>query len=50
MTLLGAGGAAKSILAQAILDGVSQISVFCSFSFDGKNKTLPDQVTGADRL
>ena len=28
MTLLGAGGAAKSILAQAILDGVSQISVF----------------------
>ena len=28
MTLLGAGGAAKSILAQAILDGISQISVF----------------------
>ena len=28
MTLLGAGGAAKSILAQAILDGASQISVF----------------------
>lgn len=28
MTLLGAGGAAKSILAQAILDGVNQISVF----------------------
>ena len=28
MTLLGAGGAAKSIIAQAILDGVSQISVF----------------------
>ena len=28
MTILGAGGAAKSILAQAILDGVSQISVF----------------------
>lgn len=28
MILLGAGGAAKSILAQAILDGVSQISVF----------------------
>lgn len=28
MTLLGAGGAAKSILAQAILDGVSQISLF----------------------
>ena len=28
MILLGAGGAAKSILAQAILDGVSQVSVF----------------------
>ena len=28
MTLLGAGGAAKAILAQAILDGVSQVSVF----------------------
>ena len=28
MTLLGAGGAAKSILTQAILDGASQVSVF----------------------
>ena len=28
MVLLGAGGAAKAILTQAILDGVSQISVF----------------------
>lgn len=28
MTILGAGGAAKAILAQAILDGVSQVSVF----------------------
>ena len=28
MTMLGAGGAAKAILAQAILDGASQISVF----------------------
>ena len=28
LVLLGAGGAAKAILAQAILDGVSQISVF----------------------
>lgn len=28
MTILGAGGAAKAILAQAILDDVSQISVF----------------------
>ena len=28
MTLLGAGGAAKAVLAQAILDGASQVSVF----------------------
>lgn len=28
MVLLGAGGAAKAILSQAILDGVSQVSVF----------------------
>jgi len=28
VVLLGAGGAAKAILAQAILDGVSQVSVF----------------------
>ena len=28
LVLLGAGGAAKAILAQAILDGVSQVSVF----------------------
>lgn len=28
MVLLGAGGASKAILAQAILDGVSQVSVF----------------------
>ena len=28
MTLLGAGGSAKAVLAQAILDGVSQVSVF----------------------
>ena len=29
MTLLGAGGAATSILVQAALDGVREISVFC---------------------
>lgn len=29
MTLLGAGGAATSIMVQAALDGVSEISVFC---------------------
>ena len=28
MTLLGAGGAATSILVQAALDGLSEISVF----------------------
>ena len=28
MTLLGAGGSAKAVLAQAILDGASQVSVF----------------------
>ena len=39
MTLLGAGGAAKSILAQAILDGVSQISVFVRSS--SMEKTRP---------
>ena len=30
MTLLGSGGAASSILIQAALDGVSEISVFCN--------------------
>ena len=39
MTILGAGGAAKSILAQAILDGVSQISVFVRSS--SMEKTRP---------
>ena len=39
MVLLGAGGAAKAILAQAILDGVSQISVFVRLS--SMEKTRP---------
>ena len=39
LVLLGAGGAAKAILAQAILDGVSQISVFVRSS--SKEKTRP---------
>ena len=39
MVLLGAGGAAKAILAQAILDGVSQISVFVRSS--SVEKTRP---------
>ena len=39
VVLLGAGGAAKAILAQAILDGVSQISVFVRSS--SMEKTRP---------
>ena len=39
LVLLGAGGAAKAILAQAILDGVSQISVFVRSS--SMEKTRP---------
>ena len=38
LVLLGAGGAAKAILAQAILDGVSQISVFVRSASMGKTK------------
>ena len=38
MVLLGAGGAAKAILAQAILDGVDQISVFVRSASMGKTK------------
>ena len=38
MVLLGAGGAAKAILAQAILDGVSQVSVFVRSASKGKTK------------
>ena len=39
LVLLGAGGAAKAILAQAILDGVSQISIFVRSS--SMEKTRP---------
>ena len=38
MVLLGAGGAAKAILAQAILDGVSQVSVFVRSASMGKTQ------------
>ena len=38
MVLLGAGGAAKAILAQAILDGVSQVSVFVRSASMGKTR------------
>ncbi|MFS9216254.1 shikimate dehydrogenase [Streptococcus infantis] len=38
MVLLGAGGAAKAILAQAILDRVSQVSIFVRSASMGKTK------------
>ena len=38
MVLLGAGGAAKAILAQAILDRVSQVSVFVRSASMGKTR------------
>ena len=44
MTLLGAGGAAKSILAQAILDGANQISVFVRESSMEKIKSYLDRL------
>lgn len=42
ITLLGAGGAASSILAQAALDGVSKIHVFCrkGNSYDSISKEI----------
>lgn len=44
MTLLGAGGAATSILVQAALDGLSEISVFSIHDefFDRAKKTVAD--------
>lgn len=44
MTLLGAGGAATSILVQAALDGVSEISVFSihDIFYDRVKKTVTD--------
>ena len=44
MTLLGAGGAAKSIFAQAILDGANQISVFVRESSMEKTKSYLDRL------
>ena len=44
MTLLGAGGAAKSILIQAILDGANQISVFVRESSMEKTKSYLDRL------
>ena len=47
LVLLGAGGAAKAILAQAILDGVSQISVFVRSSSMGKTRPYIEKIQNA---
>ena len=47
MVLLGAGGAAKAILAQAILDGVSQISVFVRLSSMEKTRPYLEKLQNA---
>lgn len=47
MVLLGAGGAAKAILAQAILDGVSQISVFVRSSSIEKTRSYLEKLQKA---
>ena len=47
MVLSGAGGAAKAILAQAILDGVSQISVFVRSSSMEKTRPYLEKIQNA---
>ena len=47
MVLLGAGGAAKAVLAQAILDGVSQISVFVRLSSMEKTRPYLEKLQNA---
>ena len=47
LVLLGAGGAAKAILAQAILDGVSQISVFVRSSSIEKTRSYLEKIQNA---
>ena len=47
MVLLGAGGAAKAILAQAILDGVSQISIFVRSSSIEKTRPYLEKIQNA---
>ena len=44
MTLLGAGGAAKAVLAQAILDGASQVSVFVRSTSMEKTKAYLERL------
>ena len=47
LVLLGAGGAAKAILAQSILDGVSQISVFVRSSSMEKTRPYLEKIQNA---
>ena len=47
MVLLGAGGAAKAILAQAILDGAGQISVFVRSSSMKKTRLYLEKIQNA---
>ena len=47
LVLLGAGGAAKAILVQAILDGVSQISVFVRSSSMEKTRPYLEKIQNA---
>ena len=47
LVLLGVGGAAKAILAQAILDGVSQISVFVRSSSMEKTRPYLEKIQNA---
>lgn len=47
MILLGAGGAAKAILAQAILDGVSQVSVFVRSASIEKTRSYLEKIQNA---
>ena len=47
LVLLGAGGAAKAILAQAILNGVSQISVFVRSSSMEKTRPYLEKIQNA---
>ena len=47
MVLLGAGGAAKAILAQAILDGVGQVSVFVRLASIEKTRPYLEKLQNA---
>ena len=47
LVLLGAGGEAKAILAQAILDGVSQISIFVRSSSIEKTRPYLEKIQNA---